>query len=65
MGKNESWLLCLVCLPGVCDCCVAIPLSAMDLYITIVKKPHCEPKIFVLQQQQILGRIFGTSKMQF
>ena len=31
MGKRESWLLCLVCLPGVCDCCVAIPLSVMGL----------------------------------
>ena len=29
MGKRESWLLCLVCLPR--DCCVAIPLSAMGL----------------------------------
>ena len=31
MGKRESWLLCLVCLPGARDCCVAIPLSAMGL----------------------------------
>ena len=31
MGKRESWLLCLVSLPDVCDCCVAIPLSAMGL----------------------------------
>ena len=33
MGKKESWLLCLVCLPGTLsrDCCVAIPLSAMGL----------------------------------
>ena len=31
MGKRESWLLCFVCLPGVMDCCVAIPLSAMGL----------------------------------
>ena len=31
MGKRESWLHCLVCLPGVTDCCVAIPLSAICL----------------------------------
>ena len=31
MGKKESWLLCLVCLPGCCDCCLATPLSAMGL----------------------------------
>ena len=26
---RESWLLCLVCLPG--DCCVALPCGAMGL----------------------------------
>ena len=31
MGKRESWLLCLVCLPVSRDCFVAIPLSAMRL----------------------------------
>ena len=29
MGKRESWLLFLVCLPG--DCRVALPRGAMDL----------------------------------
>ena len=28
---RESWLLCLVCLPGVPDCCVALPHGAMGL----------------------------------
>ena len=29
--ERASWLLCLVCLSGSRDCCVAIPLSAMGL----------------------------------
>ena len=32
MGKRESWLLCLVCLPGVSrDCLVALLCGAMGL----------------------------------
>ena len=31
IGKRESWLLCLVCLPVSGDCFVAIPLGAMGL----------------------------------
>ena len=31
IGKRESWLLCLVYLAGVCDCCVALPYGAMGL----------------------------------
>ena len=30
MGEKD-WLLCLVCLPGVSDCCVAFPGGAMGL----------------------------------
>ena len=28
---RESWLLCFVCLPGVHDCCVALPLNVTGL----------------------------------
>ena len=31
--------------------------------VAIVRKPPCELNIFLLQQQQNLGRRFGTSKM--
>ena len=31
MGKRESWLLCLVCPPGVRDGCVALPRGAIGL----------------------------------
>ena len=34
-------------------------------YHAIVRKPPCELNVFVLQQQQNLGRRFGTSKMHF
>ena len=30
MGR-ESWLLCLICLPGVCDGLAALPRGAMGL----------------------------------
>ena len=41
MGKRESWLLCLVCLPGARDCCVAIPLSAMGLSAVCYCDTYC------------------------
>ena len=28
---RESWLLCFVCLPGACGCCVALPHNATGL----------------------------------
>ena len=41
MGKRESWLLCLVCLPGARDCCEAIPLSAMGLSAVCYCDTYC------------------------
>ena len=35
------------------------------MIIAIVRNPPCELNIFVLQQQQNLGRRFGTGKMHF
>ena len=30
--RREGWLICFVCLPGVSDCCVALPHDATVLF---------------------------------
>ena len=56
-GKRENWLLCLVCLPGVCDCRVAIPLSAMGLSAVC----DCDTHLLVLVDIHAKTDGFGES----
>ena len=68
---RENWLLCLICLPGVswwlsgsASWCHRVVCGLWLWYFLIILTIfHASWALLVLQQQQNLGRRFGTSKM--
>ena len=63
-GFHKLWLSVSCELFSLFHHSVLIWLDCFSMMVhSIVKKPPCKLNIFVLQQQQYLGRRFGTSKM--